>query len=77
MAEETLFTPEDGVTAAVIKRSELRPGDLLVLAHPGHLTDGVYSRLVETTQRVLGNDIKVILLEEGMTVDSILSLRGE
>jgi hypothetical protein len=73
---EQLFGPDDGVTAAVIKRGELRPGDLLVLSHPGELTDRSYHRLIDQIGQEVGLGVKVILLEGGITVEAILG-RGD
>lgn len=76
VTDDTLFDTREGETLAVIKRGELQSGDLLVLCHPGHLTNAGYGRLIEACERVIGAGVKVLLLEDGIGIEAILS-RGE
>lgn len=62
--------------AAVIPRGELRRGDLLVLSCPGMMTDRTYTRLVRQMGEEVGEGVKVILLEDGITVNAILGRPG-
>lgn len=68
VTEDTLFE-----SLAVIRRGELKSGDLLVLCHPGCMSSAGYHRLIDACQRVIGAGVKVIVLEEGVSVGAILS----
>ena len=49
----------------------LKPGDILVLRHPRILSVEAMHRLATDVQRHLPADVKVLVLEDGMTVARI------
>ena len=53
----------------VAQRLDLKDGDILVLMHPGHLSEGSIKRIKEDVLEILkkmDNKAHVMVLEEGM-----------
>ncbi len=59
--------------AQVIRSGDLRPGDVIVFATPGRVSQRQFDGLLDAFERNFPG-YRVILLEDGMTVDCILHL---
>jgi hypothetical protein len=73
-----------GITVDAERQPEtMRPGDVLVIEHPGHLSETALDNIAVSAKQVVPEGVKVIVLEEGMRASLLrpqaidLSLDGQ
>jgi hypothetical protein len=79
MAEDYTYPPvrlpgnELAYTVHVIERTQLQPGDLLVLTTPQFLTNKAVEMITARMRGLLPSGVQVVLLDGGLTIDGIVS----
>lgn len=63
---------ERDVVAARVQVANFQPGDTIMLSCPDKLSDYAYDRLSQIAQAVFGEEVRVIVMDGGMSIDCIL-----
>lgn len=66
---------DEGINLDRVRIMSVSDGDVLVLEHPLILSDAAAERVLAAFKKVTGKDIKVIILEEKMTLAAVLRAR--
>ena len=66
---------DEGIQLDRVRTMNVSDGDVLVLEHPLVLSNAAAERVLVAFKRVTGKDIKVIILEEKMTLAAVLRAR--
>lgn len=62
--------------AVKIKQFDVKAGDTVVITFPGRLSTLAYEHLLERGKDMFPADVRVWIIEDGGTVDSVLRLNG-
>jgi hypothetical protein len=67
-----------GITVDKERQPEtMQPGDVLVIEHPGHLSELGLRNISESAKQVVPEGVKVVVLEEGMRAKLLRPQRKE
>jgi hypothetical protein len=78
MSEDYTYPPirlpgnELAYTVHVIERTQLRPGDLLVLTTPVFLTDEMVATMTARMRGLVPSGVRVAVMDGGLTIGGII-----
>lgn len=79
MAEDYTYPPLKGTedpnltyTVHVIERTQLQPGDLLVLTTPVFLTEEMVANITERMRGIVPSGVRVAVMDGGLTINGII-----
>ena len=63
---------EVGNNIKITQTLSVRSGDVVVMEHSGNLSECAQNGIIRQTQRIFGDGTKVLILEEGMKIPTVL-----
>ena len=64
-------------TVSIVRRSELRPGDMLVLSTKAFLTDEMIERLQQQARGIVPAGVKIMVIDGGVDISSIIGMTAD